>query len=87
MSIEYKDIINKTDLEFTDISSEEYRIYTYICSNGDLTNVKVNNPIGLNVSKSGGHRIIDSNGVCYYIKPEWIMITWKSKLGQPHFIK
>lgn len=51
--------------------------------------VKVTNkPVALHVSKSGGHRIVNSNGYCYYIKPEaWDNIEWKIKEGFPHFVK
>jgi len=37
--------------------------------------VKINSPIKLNVSKSGGHRIIDSEGISHYIPPKWIQFT------------
>lgn len=85
--MEFKDIKNESGLEFTDISSEKFRKYIFMSTDGTLVSNEYPEPIGLNVSKSGGHRLILSSGVCAYIKPEWIAIHWKAKDGEPHFVK
>jgi len=78
----YETFRNGTSLKFIDISSEEWREYER--SNGTITKIK--NPIALNVSKSGGHRIFDGNGVSHYVTGGWIHLYWHVKDGQPHFV-
>jgi len=63
------------DLEWKDISEESYREYTFL--NG--VSYKIVNPIALNVSDSGGHRIYDDKGVSYYIPYIWIALKWEGK--------
>jgi hypothetical protein len=63
---------------FTDISSEEYRVYQF-----DQVVIRIDLPLKLNVSKSGGHRILDSGGVSHYIPAGWQRLSWK---GSPHFV-
>ena len=80
--LEFKDMINKSGLEFVDISSEIYRAYLK-----DNTVIqKIDEPIALNVNNSGGHRVLDARGNAYYIKPEWDILRWKTKEGLPHFV-
>lgn len=74
---------NETGLEFTDISSEEYRVYHF--TDGDR--VTITAPLYLHVSQSGGHRVLDAQGLSHYIPPFWIHLYWKAKDGQPHFVK
>lgn len=74
---------NKSGLEFTDISSEEFRQYEFL--GGDR--VRIDAPLYLNVSKTGGHRVFDSKGVSHYIPLTWIHLFWKAKEGQPNFVK
>jgi hypothetical protein len=76
--------INETDLVFSDISSEVDRQYTF--PNGNKLLIK--NPLKLHVSKSGGHRIWDVAGKCYYVQPrEGWYIEWQVKEGEPNFVK
>jgi hypothetical protein len=76
--------INESTLIFSDVSSELKREYNF--PNG--TKLTIHNPLYLNVSASGGHRLFANNGFCYYIKPsESWFIKWKPKSGQPHFVK
>jgi len=77
------EFVNNSGLEFTDISSEEYRQYLF---NAD-TVVKISYPMRLNVSKSGGHRIFDAQGESHYIPGGWKHLKWKARDGQPHFVK
>lgn len=74
---------NETDLEFTDISSEEEREYVF--PGGDVVVIKT--PLFLHVSSSGGHRVFDSAGYSHYIPPTWIHLRWKAKEGAPNFVK
>ena len=76
---------NTTDKVFgrpwTDISSEQSR--TYVWTDYKLS---IDNPKELNISDSGGHRLVDEQGNSYYIPNTWKYITWKVKTGQPHFV-
>lgn len=74
---------NDTDAEFTDISSEYWRRYTFV--SGML--VVIEHPAWLNVSDSGGHRILDQQGYCHYIPYGWIHLEWQVKDDAPHFVK
>ena len=75
----------KTLIEgFVDISQELYREYTF--PNGNKLLIK--RPLYLKVSESGGHRILDQNGVSWYIQPkEGWYINWKVKEGEYNFVK
>lgn len=75
------DFKHSTNLQWVDISTEEYRIYNF---NTNL--VRIEKPLLLNVSKSGGHRIFDDKGNCHYIPSGYQQLTWKVKEGQPHFV-
>lgn len=75
--------INESGLEFKDISSEEYRVYEW----GNFASIRIENPLRLHVSESGGHRIFDAKGVSHYIPSGWIHIQWKAKEGQANFVK
>lgn len=74
---------NESGLEFTDISSEQQREYIF----RDGATATIENPLYLNVSDSGGHRILDTQGTCHYIPTGWVWLQWKVKDGAPHFIK
>jgi hypothetical protein len=75
---------NQSGLEFTDISSKDSRDYHF--PNGKT--LFISEPLYLNVSKTGGHRIFDAAGYCYYIQPrEGWYIRWKPREGYPHFVK
>ena len=81
--VDLPDFRNASDLEFTDISSEQWREYRFL---GEET-VRIEAPLRLNVSASGGHRIFDAEGVSHYIPAGWIHLMWMSKDGQPNFVK
>ena len=74
---------NESTFDFTDISSEEYRIYEF--NNGKT--VMITEPLKLSVSKSGGHRIYDNAGISHYIPQGWLHLSWRSKPGKPNFVK
>ena len=77
---------NESNNKFTDISSEEVRTYRFV-DNGYWTEVVIEKPLKLHVSKAGGHRVFDESGTSHYIPKGWRHLTWKAKKGQPHFVK
>lgn len=79
----YGNFRNKSGLTFSDISSEDYRVYEF--DNG--RSILINRPLKLNVSPSGGHRLFDADGVSHYIPKGWIHLKWKAKDGCPNFVK
>lgn len=74
---------NESDLEFTDISSEAWREYQF--QSGAI--VRIEKPLRLNVSASGGHRIFDAQGESHYIPFGWIHLRWEAKPGAPNFVR
>ena len=66
------------NMEFVDISSEDYRTYQF-----NETLIRIEKPVKLNVSKSGGHRILDSEGISHYIPTGWQHLSWR---GSPPFV-
>lgn len=77
------EFINESGLDFTDISSEEFREYLFESG----VSVHIEEPLFLNVSDSGGHRVFDADGVSHYMPTGWIHLSWKAKEGKPHFVK
>ena len=73
---------NQSGLEFTDISSESYRTYTFAAGK-----VTISNPTHLNVSTSGGHRLFDGQGKSHYVPAGWLHLEWEPKDGAPNFVK
>jgi hypothetical protein len=47
----------------------------------------MDNPLYLNVSKSGGHRLYSADGVSHYIPARWIHLRWKAKEDSANFVK
>ena len=78
-----REFVNDTELEFTDISSELWREYRF--AGGDL--IRIEHPLKLNVSDSGGHRIFDAAGRSHYIPPGWLHLVWESREGSPNFVR
>lgn len=74
---------NESHLIFTDISSEQYRVYEF--SNGKV--IRIDEPQWLNVSAGGGHRVFDGSGMSHYVPKGWVWLRWKARDGQPHFVK
>jgi hypothetical protein len=69
-------------IEFTDISVEKFRVYTFP---GGGT-VRIEAPHLLAVSDSGGHRVQDCAGHGHYVPSGWIHIEWEPKDGKPTFV-
>ena len=72
---------NESGLEFKDISSETFREYTL--ANG--APLRIDQPLQLNVSASGGHRVFDASGMSHYIPKGWLALKWQAKEGAAHF--
>jgi hypothetical protein len=68
-------------LNFSSLEDEQYRTYEF---DGGFT-VRIDRPLALNVSKSGGHRVLDSEGVSHYIPAGWKHLAWKVKDGKAAF--
>lgn len=79
--MEQSNITDNPNLIFSDLSDEQWRRYEF--GNGDY--VEIPNPIALNVSKSMGHRVLDSEGLSHYIPPYWNHLVWKVKEGKKPF--
>ena len=62
------------DLEWKNIDHEVYR--SYVFPNGSRITIAF--PNKLNVSKSGGHRILDINNRAHYIPTGWIHLFWET---------
>ena len=80
-----------TNAEFDDISGEEYRTYEFgeeQLLDGRVRpaqSITIVHPQWLNVSKSGGHRLVDIMGCSHYIPCGWKHLFWKAK--NFHFVK
>ncbi|MCK0097495.1 hypothetical protein MWU60_18100 [Yoonia sp. F2084L] len=75
------DFRNESGLEFKDISSEQWREYTF----SDGQSVRIELPLKLYVSENG-HRLLDTAGVSHYIPLSWIHLKWQVKDGLPQFV-
>lgn len=61
-------------LDWRNINHEKRRIYVFPAGNI----VILVSPVYLNVSKSGGHRILTSDNVAHYIPSGWIHLYWET---------
>lgn len=68
---------------FDDISSEQWR--EYIFPKGVM--VRIEQPQWLNVSSTGGHRIIDIKGRSHYIPYKWVHLYWEVFQGEFNFVR
>lgn len=62
------------NLEWSNIDHEIYRVYEF----PDGISVRIDFPVLLNVSKSGGHRILDKNNISHYIPSGWMHLYWET---------
>ena len=70
--VELKEVFQK-ELLWKNIDHEIYRVYKF-----PVGKVKIKHPVLLNVSKSGGHRILDAKNVSHYIPFKWIEIRFET---------
>jgi hypothetical protein len=66
-------------LKFKDISDEIRRTYIFA---DQIVNIM--GPIALRVSDSGGHYVIDIDGLTHYIPPYWGELIWENKPNTQH---
>lgn len=76
---------NQSKHEFIDISSEQYREYSFTGPAG-IVKLRIEAPTHLSVSESGGHRVFDAAGVSHYIPKGWVHLSWMAKSGEPNFV-
>lgn len=74
--------LNNSTNTFSDISSEEFRIYRF--ANGE--EVRIDYPVFLSVSTSG-HRLYDAAGISHYVPKGWIHLKWRPRDGKANFVK
>ena len=79
----FSDLRNDTDMQFTDISSEKYR--NYVFAGGEA--LRIEEPLALHVSESGGHRVLNADGESIYVPKGFIMLIWEAKDDEPHFVR
>ena len=82
MTETFKTFRNDSNLKFSDISSEQWREYIF----SDSFIVRIDSPVALSISKSGGHRLFDADGVSHYVPAGWKHLRWLVKTDQPHFV-
>lgn len=75
---------NASKVEFSDLSSEQYREYSF-AKEGKVVKLRIEAPLKLAVSASGGHRVFDAAGKSHYIPADWFHLEWEAKDGKPHF--
>ena len=67
-------------MEFKNIENELWRTYEFV-KDGVGFIVTINEPSVINVSNSGGHRIVDTCGVSHYIPSGWVHLSWQVRKG------
>lgn len=72
---------NESGLRFTDISSEQWREYTF--AGGQTAHIEA--PMWLHISENG-HRLLDAAGVSHYVPRAWVHLKWLAKDGEPQFV-
>lgn len=75
------EFFNESEREFTDISSELFRVYEY-----GYDKVEIESPLLLSVSESGNHYVFDADGVSHCLPTGWHHLWWKTRPGAPHFV-
>lgn len=71
---------DESGLEFSDISDEIFREYLF--PGGHIVRIA---GVALNVSSSGGHRIVGADGLSHYVPAGWTHLRWETKTGHPFF--
>jgi len=77
------------DLEFKDVTNEVWREYVFPLGflnpkTGEVEViehvVRIEGPVGVHVSASGGHRVFTKT-LSFYVRPGWSAIRWPGKDG------
>ena len=77
---------NNPNLKFASIDVELWREYDFMTGSGDVVTLRIDSPVALNVSSTGGHRIIDKEEVAWYIPYKWFALRWMAKKGAPRIV-
>lgn len=67
-------------MKFDDLSNEQSRSYRF----PQEEIVTITSPVALNVSRSGGHRVIAADGEVHYIPKGWLKLSWIPREGTTH---
>lgn len=68
-----------------DISSEEYRVYTY--KDGSTFRIEAPSVLHvLNDDRGETHRVVDESGLTHRPARNWIAISWKPRRNAPAFV-
>jgi hypothetical protein len=59
--------------EWKDVSRENVRIYYF----KDGSQFQIDRPVKMAVSKSGSHRVLAENGRTYWVRGDFIAISWE----------
>jgi hypothetical protein len=68
-----------------DITSEEYRVYTY----GNSSTFRIEQPAELHIiadENGTTHRVVDKAGVTHRPERGWVGISWQPRDGEPAFV-
>lgn len=71
---------NESGYVFKDISNERVREYHFM----DRI-LRIDEPLVLYISESGGHRVVSKRGRCVYIPNGFLWIEWRVYDDKPHF--
>ena len=63
------------ELTFNPVDNELFREYTW----GDGFVLRIDSPLWVAVSDSGGHRVMAADRNCYYVAAGWRFIHWVGK--------
>ena len=78
---------NNPNIVFKSIHKELWREYDFTTvdelGKSSVYTARIEKPLALHVSKSGGHRIIDSTGMAHYIPYKWIALRWMNEKDAP----
>ena len=70
---------NGSKLTFSVIDDEKYREYVF-----PQGVIRIDEPLCVNVSASGGHRVFSADGMSHYIPKGWMVLRWEAKTDRPH---
>lgn len=62
------------DGDWKNIDHENFRVYVFPCG----CKVVIDHPLKINISESGGHRILDIDNIAHYIPSGWIHLFWET---------
>jgi hypothetical protein len=77
--VQFVDALNRN---WSNISTNQYRVYEFPGGH----KVRLEKPLKLFVSESGGHRVFTADGISHYIPTGWIHLYWEVGENQPNFV-